>query len=78
LWSEAARLARCHGISPIATAVGLGYYGLRRRVETMKEIPASANRPAFVEIKAPPSVIPPNCAGIRFETPSDPVPPART
>ena len=62
LWGEAARLARAHGVSPIATALGLGYYGLRRRVETMKEIPAIANRPAFVEIKGPPSVIPPNCA----------------
>jgi hypothetical protein len=42
--------------------MGLGYYGLKRRVETLKELPASANRPAFVEIKAPPSVIPPNYA----------------
>lgn len=62
LWAEAARLARSHGVSPIATALGLGYYGLKKRVEAAKEISAGANRPAFVEIEARPSVFPPNCA----------------
>src|SRR6266511_5631001 len=37
LWKEAARLARAHGISPISTILGLGYYGLRDRVEARKE-----------------------------------------
>jgi hypothetical protein len=58
LWKEAARLAGIHGISPISTALRLGYYGLRDRVEARKGSSAAANRPAFIEIETPPHLIP--------------------
>ncbi len=61
LWKEAARLARAHGISPISTALGLGYYGLKDRVEARKGPDVVQERPAFVEIEAPASLVPSGC-----------------
>ena len=68
LWKEAARLARAHGISPISSALRLGYYGLRDRVEARKEPSIAADRPAFVEIQAPASMMPSGCV-IEVESP---------
>lgn len=68
LWKEAARLARIHGISPISTALRLGYYGLRDRVETRKDPSTVEDRPTFVEIKAPASMMPSGCV-IEVESP---------
>ncbi len=68
LWREAARLARLHGVSPIATALRLGYYGLRDRVETRKDPSIVKDRPAFVEIETPASLIPSGCV-IEVESP---------
>jgi hypothetical protein len=61
LWKEATRLARAHGVSSISTALRLGYYGLRDRVEARKEPNIAEERPAFVEIGAPASLIPSGC-----------------
>jgi hypothetical protein len=56
-------MTQAHGVSRIATTVGLGYYGLKKRVEAVKEMPAGATtRSAFVEIEARPCIFPPNCA----------------
>ena len=69
LWKEAARLACAHGISPISTALGLGYYGLRDWVEARKEPSVAEDRPAFVEIEAPASLIPSGCV-IEVQSPA--------
>ena len=54
LWKAAADLARVHGVNPIAAALKLNYYGLRRRlwggrVQRKRRIPP----PSFVELAAP-------------------------
>jgi hypothetical protein len=52
LWTLAGRLAKSHGISRTAIALGLDYYQLKKRVERdVRE--ASSLRPAFVELAAP-------------------------
>ena len=35
LWKAAARLARAHGLSPVAKALGLDYYSLKKRTDTI-------------------------------------------
>jgi hypothetical protein len=52
LWDLAVRLAKMHGVSRTATALGLDYYGLQRRTTTVAA-PAPSNHPAFVELPAP-------------------------
>jgi hypothetical protein len=52
LWDLAVRLAKLHGVSRTATALGLDYYGLQRRTSTVAA-PAPSNNPAFVELPAP-------------------------
>jgi hypothetical protein len=52
LWDLAVRLAKLHGVSPTATALGLDYYGLQRRTGTVAA-PAPSSNPAFVEVQAP-------------------------
>lgn len=52
LWALAVRLARQHGISRTATALGLDYYSLKKRVESTAQEPPSPG-PAFVELPAP-------------------------
>ncbi len=55
LWQAAARLAKVHGINPVARALHLDYYNLKRRVRggsgtgTVPQGPA----PVFVELGLP-------------------------
>ena len=55
LWALAVDLARVHGASRTATALGLDYYGLKRRLNNQSSSPTSSSA-AFVELPAPPSV----------------------
>jgi hypothetical protein len=52
LWALAVRLVSQHGISRTATALGLDYYSLKKRVESAGQEPPSPG-PAFVELPAP-------------------------
>jgi hypothetical protein len=52
LWALAVRLVSQHGISCTATALGLDYYSLKKRVEAAGQEPPS-RCPAFVELPAP-------------------------
>ena len=52
LWDLAVRLAKLHGVSRTATALGLDYYGLQRRTRAVAA-PAPSSNPAFVEVQAP-------------------------
>jgi hypothetical protein len=52
LWDLAIRLVSQHGISRTATALGLDYYSLKKRVQTAGQQPPSPC-PAFVELPAP-------------------------
>ena len=49
LWALAVRLAKTHGVSRTATALGLDYYGLKKRAASAPQ----SSEPAFVEITAP-------------------------
>jgi hypothetical protein len=52
LWAVAVRLAKMHGVSRTAAALGLDYYSLKKRTES----PATSRHsdgPAFVEFTAP-------------------------
>ena len=46
LWALASRLAKVHGVSRTATALGLDYYGLKKR---MGMAPPPSSNPAFIE-----------------------------
>ena len=52
LWDLAVRLASQHGLSRTATALGLDYYSLKKRVEAAAQHSPSRG-PAFVELPAP-------------------------
>ena len=52
LWDLAVRLVSQHGLSRTATALGLDYYSLKKRVEATAQEPPSPS-PAFVELPAP-------------------------
>jgi hypothetical protein len=52
LWDLAVRLAKLHGISRTAAALGLDYYGLQRRTGAVAA-PVQSSNPAFVELPAP-------------------------
>ena len=52
LWDLAVRLVSQHGISRTATALGLDYYSLKKRVEAAAQQPPSRG-PAFVELSPP-------------------------
>jgi hypothetical protein len=52
LWTMAVRLAKVHGVSCTATALGLDYYGLKKRAEAVVTPPQSSG-PAFVEWTPP-------------------------
>ena len=70
LWKEAAALARAHGINPIAQALRLGYYSLKRQTETVSRGPAGAKpvaHPAFVEVALVPSSPPPAECSVELE-----------
>src|SRR5437660_865675 len=49
LWTLAVRLVPSHGISRTAMALGLDYYGLKRRTEEAADQPQRSS-PAFVEL----------------------------
>lgn len=53
LWQSAARLAREHGVHPIASALRLNYDHLKRRVSTGSEtaVACQTSEPAFVELE---------------------------
>jgi hypothetical protein len=52
LWTMAVRLAKAHGVSRTSTALGLDYYGLKKRTEAPAAQPRP-NGPAFVELTPP-------------------------
>ena len=52
LWALAVRLVSQHGLSRTATALGLDYYSLKKRVEAAGQEHPSPS-PAFVELPAP-------------------------
>jgi hypothetical protein len=52
LWTLAVRLAKAHGVSRTAAALGLDYYCLQKRAEAAATPPPS-DRPAFVELTSP-------------------------
>ena len=52
LWELAVRLAKLHGVSRTAAALGLDYYSLQRRTGAVAA-PAQSSEPAFVELPAP-------------------------
>ncbi|MFS8083784.1 MAG: hypothetical protein ACMG51_10050 [Ginsengibacter sp.] len=52
LWAMAVGLAKAHGVCRTATALGLDYYSVRKRVEAAAgDLPS--NGPAFVELTMP-------------------------
>ncbi len=53
LWRLAVRLATAHGVSRTATALGLDYYTLKRRLEEAGSAPPEPRGAAFVELPAP-------------------------
>jgi hypothetical protein len=57
LWREAATLARAHGIYPIAKALRLEYYSLKRQMEAISQESGAKPlaHPAFVEVALVPS-----------------------
>lgn len=60
LWRDAAQLAQAHGINPIACALRLEYYALKRHVEGVRP-PEAAAQPAFVEVSVCASAPTPDC-----------------
>ncbi len=52
LWEMAVRLAKVHGVSRTATALGLDYYSLQKRAEAAATPPRSGV-PAFVVLTSP-------------------------
>lgn len=52
VWEAAVPLARAHGVNPIAQALRLNYYGLKRRLRSAEGSSAAreASRPTFVEL----------------------------
>ena len=53
LWALAVRLAKTHGISHTASALGLDYFSLKKHVEAAARTQPPASEPAFVELPAP-------------------------
>jgi hypothetical protein len=52
LWALAAKLTSRYGVSRTSMALGLDYYGLKKRVEEAGDQPPSG-RPSFVELPLP-------------------------
>jgi hypothetical protein len=55
LWALAVGLAKVHGVSRTATALGMDYYSLKNRAEAAVAEPPAAGS-LFVELPAPPVV----------------------
>jgi hypothetical protein len=70
LWQLASRLAKTYGVCRTASALGLDYYGLKKRTEepASPALPTqrSAGRPAFVELPAATLASPGECL-LEFE-----------
>ena len=70
LWVSATKLAGTYGVSQTATALGLDYYALKKRVEEKPPESAaarkSASTPAFVELGSPSLAAPGECI-VEFE-----------
>jgi hypothetical protein len=62
LWTMATRLAKTHGVSRTAAALGLDYYGLQKRAKAAAREPQPSG-PAFVELTSP-AIVAKQC---RFE-----------
>ena len=68
LWREAACLARTHGLNPIARALRLEYYSLKRQLAAVLAAGAAV-QPAFVEVAVVPELArSPECA-VELERP---------
>ena len=69
LWAVAAELGARFGVSRTAQAVGVGYRGLKGRVDALNATKpgVEARQPAFVEIVAPPSSSTGECS-VEFES----------
>ncbi len=52
LWTLAVKLAKAHGVSRTAAALGLDYYSVQKRAEVAATPPRS-DGPAFVEVPSP-------------------------
>src|SRR5271165_319403 len=52
LWTLAVRLAKAHGVSRTAAALGLDYYSVQKRTGAAAATPRS-DRSAFVELTSP-------------------------
>lgn len=50
LWEQMARLASSYGVNPVAAALGLDYYALKRRSAQREPPPAQAEPPAFLQL----------------------------
>ena len=64
LWNLVVRLARRHGINPVAHPVGLDYYSLKRRLDASEATGRAARRASsrFVEVEvARPPPVSPQC-----------------
>lgn len=63
LWQEAVRLARVHGVSPVATPLRLNFYGMKKRLEAMPEvrkpIPRKSGQAKFIELRPAGGMVPP-------------------
>ena len=59
LWAMAVRLVKTHGLSRTAAALGLDYYGLKKRAEVVAASPPSSG-PTFLEL-APPVLVAKQC-----------------
>jgi len=56
LWTQMTRVAKTYGVSPVSHALGVEYYGLKRRVKEGPSADVTAlSQPAFVELRALPS-----------------------
>ena len=52
LWALAVRLVKTHGVSRTATALGVDYYGLKKRAGVTADQPPAPD-PTFVELPSP-------------------------
>jgi hypothetical protein len=57
IWQAMIRLSRVHGISPVSQALGINYYDLKRRANSLPEVILAKGEksPAFVELNVAPS-----------------------
>ncbi len=67
LWKEAVALARAHGVNPIAKALRLEYYSLKRQMKAVTPAPPASPVPAFVEVAIVPSSSPPAECTVELE-----------